>query len=911
MTIRLHLSELRLEGAREPLTPRAVEVLAYLVRNPGRIIEHDELLDAVWGRDSLVSPDATKDYVRRIRRALGDDPRNPRCIETYRGRGYRYLGGVVVADGSSGRSKSLGPTTVPTHEGKTLLSRFTELQELNQWLGQAKTGRRHLGFVAGEPGIGKSTLIGQFAEIETRSSAQIAVISHCIEPFAGASPFLPLLDALSTLVAGVSGEAVLRSLEQLAPGWMNELGLASANRGTSSQRLMLEFAKALESIAADTPLILCIEDAQWADHSTLEVIGYLMSRAFSAQLLVILTYRPMALTDEAHPLKIMVEEFSAKENSSSMALRGFSEEAVTAYLQAVHPGLSRPFLSALWARTGGHPLFVNQLLTHLRDIEAIRHDHGRWREAIKSSELLAVVPDGPRQLIQWQYHRLDTDEQRILDAASVVGGQFDAAVVALIIRAEVEWAEERCEQMVRRESFIAREGVARYAGGERSGAYQFKHALFRDVIYALQPPNKLQRVHRQVAERLEAVGTPAELKPSELGHHWLAGGDVSRAVVYLLQAARDAMELFAHGDAALLARRALDEDLSDIAPELVLELYLILGRALNGTEGHGHPKVQEAFDRAFAISQRLELGLESAASQLGLWLSNFVQAEYATALEISESLASAVEGSGEDVLMTTVYIAAGTPLLYMGELTETGEYMDRVLNTYDPSINAQYRDYFVFDPAVIAHAYSGVIESLSGRTNEAHARCAAAVLHAQEIANPESIAIARLFSAIVNGYEDRPESVVEHANQALAVAEEYELNQWLLEGGIMRSWALASLDRDVEQLERAERLMSQRAQLGLRIGRTMFWSFLAKANVANDRVDRALDLLNDGIELMERIGERWFGPELMRLKAEIMLTHRGEREAAKALAAQAIELAGELGAQSVVVNANRILARAS
>ena len=791
------------------------------------------------------------------------------------------------------------------------LPRPNEMAVLNDWLAKTQDRERCVGFIAGEPGIGKSTLVAQFLRSHPGDADILGATGYCIEPFAGPSPFLPILDALTTLCRGPSGPEAEEVLRRVAPTWVQEMGLAGEAHGDSSaQRMTLEFAHLLEALSEQRPFVLVVEDAQWADSASVELLSYVASRSESLRVLVLVTYRPMALTQADHPLHILIQELSAKPVSKTLVVRGLPVEPVLDYLSNAFPGLTQPFKEAIHVRTGGHPLFLTQLLSHLQSTGAIEFVQSVWREAISPEQLHTVLPDGPRQLIEWQYHRLPLGEQRVTDAASVVGVEFDAAAIAAVLSESVEWVEERCEALQRRECFIRRDGSIRNADGQQCAQYRFEHALFKDVLYGHQPPNRLQRIHRQIAERLEKSFDRDDSYPTELGEHWLAGGEFGRAVGYLLRAARDALERYAHADAVRFARRLIEhEEHHVLEPEVRLELHLILAKALAGTEGHGHPEVQQSFDRAYAISQQLDLGVETATSQLGLWLFNLVQAEYSTALQISEDLVRTVERSGDAVIATSAYCAAATPLLYMGRFSDTRMYMEQVIASYEEAHTSTYRKHIALDPAVLAHAYSGVVNAFMGHSNEAFAHSAAAVIHAKQLGHPDSLAFALFFSSMISGYEDRLDSVVEHASQAVEVAEKYDLGQWILEGSIMRSCALASLQRSTDELDNAEDLLSRRAALGMRIGRSMYWTFLARSNLANGRVERAEQLLCDASALGASVGENWFASDIFRMRGEVALLHRKDSEAARKFADEAAAVAVALGAPGAEARAREFRAR--
>src|SRR5262245_24916098 len=145
------------DGERQPLSPKDFGVLQHLVAHRERVIPHAELIESVW-RGTAVGSDVLKVRVRRLRHILGDDARSPRFIASVRGEGYRFVAPVVSSPVGAELSQAAAPPRPP------MIGRGAELAELQDLLTRAATGRRQIAFVTGEPGIGKTTLIDEFAE---------------------------------------------------------------------------------------------------------------------------------------------------------------------------------------------------------------------------------------------------------------------------------------------------------------------------------------------------------------------------------------------------------------------------------------------------------------------------------------------------------------------------------------------------------------------------------------------------------------------------------------------------------------------------------------------------------------------------------------------------------------------------
>src|SRR5262245_24093889 len=138
------------------LTPRAFGVLRYLVEHPGRLVTHDELLEALWPK-TYVQPEVLKSHISEIRAVLGDDARKPLLIETMSRRGYRFVAAVTEAV-QTRRAPASAPSKL------SLVGRERPLLELRQHLERMSTGDRQIVFVTGEPGIGKTAVADAFID---------------------------------------------------------------------------------------------------------------------------------------------------------------------------------------------------------------------------------------------------------------------------------------------------------------------------------------------------------------------------------------------------------------------------------------------------------------------------------------------------------------------------------------------------------------------------------------------------------------------------------------------------------------------------------------------------------------------------------------------------------------------------
>lgn len=207
------------DGQRVELPPRALAVLCELVRRPNQLVTDELLLDRVWGHRH-VSESVVRTVVGHLRRALGDDPRRPRYVETAARRGYRFVGEVMPDGGAPAPVRAL-PAPIPiAQRASTLVGRDAPAGLLEQAWRRVQEGSRQFVLVSGEAGIGKSALVDDFLATLPESTA--VARSQCVEHYGPAEPYMPLLEALNALCRTPFGAAIRERLPAVAPtsgGW--------------------------------------------------------------------------------------------------------------------------------------------------------------------------------------------------------------------------------------------------------------------------------------------------------------------------------------------------------------------------------------------------------------------------------------------------------------------------------------------------------------------------------------------------------------------------------------------------------------------------------------------------------------------------------------------------------------------
>jgi predicted ATPase/DNA-binding winged helix-turn-helix (wHTH) protein len=578
-------------GAQIALPPKPYAILRYLVENPGRLITHDELLDALWP-ETYVQPQVLRTYMLELRKVLGDDAGAPRFIQTLPKRGYCFVAPVV----EGAETKHGAAQGSPVQDGQpaampaVFIDRDEEMRRL-QALGQlAAGGQRQTVFVSGGAGIGKTALVDAFlAQI---GASQPVMIAHgqCVEALGRKEQFYPVMEALSQLCASPDGDRACHVLSKMAPLWLAALGRvpdAAAAPGVrpATERLPGELCAALEEMAVERPVILVFEDLHWADESTLGLISALARRRTPARLMVVATCRAHdGSTDQ--PVRTLKQDLLMRRLGVELVLEPLDRRAVRELLnRELGPGpLPSGLDEFIYGRSEGNPLFVIAMLEHLiAQRYLVREGAGEsavWRQRLPFPEMESGVPDELTQMIELEIERLSPQDQRLLEAASLMSVAFPAWAVAAALEEDAAETEEACDDLARRLYFVHRAGQDELPDGTRSAFYVFAHGLYREVLYQRQSVSRRARRHTRIAERLAALFAGREVNVAqEIAMHYEAAGNWQRAASALRAAARHAQVRSAHSEATALLEHALrvSENLSDVdgatvIPEIRAEL---------------------------------------------------------------------------------------------------------------------------------------------------------------------------------------------------------------------------------------------------------------------------------------------------------------------------------------------------
>jgi DNA-binding winged helix-turn-helix (wHTH) protein/predicted ATPase len=904
--------------------PKAFAVLDYLIARPGQLVTKDELLKAVWP-ETFVGDGVLKVVIRQLRDVLGDDPKAPRFIETAHRRGYRFISPIKANAQTTANDRensgNEGFTPSLSRAGgsdQRFVGRDKTLSRLRGWAEKARAGERHIVFISGEAGIGKTALIDTFAR-SIASDVRIAR-GQCLEHYGTSEAYLPVLEAIGRLCR--EHKQVVDVLRTHAPMWLLQLpSLVSASvrealsrelSGATRERMLREMGDALEVLTADMPLVLILEDLHWSDYSTLDLISYLATHRQAAQIMLIGTYRPVELIVSGHPLKAVKSELQAKQQCEELPLEYLTRDAIARYLSVRFPENRFPeeLPGLIHERTEGSPLFMVNAVDYLVAESLIKDRDDCWELVVEIEKIQVGVPDSIKQLIEKQIDHLHADDQRTLETASVAGAEFSSLAVAAGLEHDQKLLEARCDELARRCQFIQDLGVQDLSNGQTATRYGFIHALYQNVLYDRLSASRRAQVHQRMGEWIEALyGERAGEIAAELAMHFDRAANAKQAIKYLQQAAENDIRRFAYREAVALARRGLElvKRLPDTPERASQEigLHVTLGVPLIATEGYASPDVGSTYSRARELCHQLGGAPEIPQVLWGLWTFYLVRAALGTALEIAEEFARVAERIPYSGLAMEV------TLIHLGEFIPAMEHFEKALSLYDADRHRDDALRYSQNSAVATQCHAAWALWFVGQPDQALNRIQKALTLAHDLSEPHGLAHAFFFSAILHQLRGDKRLAQEHAEASLAIANKHRLLLYQAIATITRSWAKIEPGQQ-EETEEIRRGLAAHQATGTELLRPHFLGLLAEALHIEGRTKEALLVLDEALALADRNSERYYEAELYRLKGEFLLFESTGREVwtkAEECLHQSIKIAQRQKARSLELRAATSVAR--
>ena len=432
-----------------------------------------------------------------------------------------------------------------------LIGRRRDLEELFSAFEAARQGDAQVIFLSGEPGIGKTRLLDHFA-LQVREAGALALRGACYED-ATMAPYAPFVEAARDLPPDGPDLVALLSEPPAADP-------APAHRMDREERLLVfdRYTQALARSAMARPLVLLLDDLQWADEPSALLLRYLARALRATSLLIVGAYRDAEL-DAGQPFEGALRDLQREGLARRVSLRRLDAHETrllaSTLLLAPPELISQPIIDALQRESAGVPFFIRELLLHLREEELLTRIDGRWELAAGGA---ASAPQSIRSVVGHRLERVAPQTRETLTVGAVIGAEFPFELLRAVLSARGALGDDELLNAV--DEAIARQLlVERHVDGPTGDTiFAFAHQQIQGVLYRSINAVRRRALHQLVATTIEALTPDPRRVAPRLAYHYSHGEDLAKAAEYTLLAADDAARLRADEEALRHYDTALD-----------------------------------------------------------------------------------------------------------------------------------------------------------------------------------------------------------------------------------------------------------------------------------------------------------------------------------------------------------------
>jgi predicted ATPase/DNA-binding SARP family transcriptional activator len=898
-------------------------------------------------------------------RDLGVDP-SPGTVQL-----YEQIQAGELEEHTLFRRLSLEPSTQPPFISQTLeprqvekppfVARERELEKLDNYLNLTSEGQGKVVFVTGEAGSGKTSLITDFTNhAQLKYKGLIVASGNCNAHTGIGDPYLPFREILELLTGGVESLWLAGALTReyalflwdLMPVTVNALmnngpdlfetfvsGSALSERAaahTTSQEdwltqleilinhkkmepaigkphqsdLFVQYSKVLQILAREAPLVLIVDDLQWADLGSISLLFHLGRHLAGSRILILCAFRPEEVSSgrggERHPLEPLINELQRLFGEIEVKVDLEDNPAFIGELLDSEPNeLGNLFREMLFQLTRGHPLFTIELLRGMQERGDItKNKANRWVEGptLDWDKLPARV----EAVIAERVGRLDQTLQSILRTASVEGELFTAEVIARVLtRDEDEVLDQLSNELDRQHRLIRAHSIQRF-DGQTLSTYYFRHILVQKYLYNSLDEVERVHLHEKTGHVLESFLStqPAAVNISlQLARHFHEAGLAEKAINYFLQSAERALQVSAYQEAVAHLERGLillatlpDPEKYD---QLELSLNLHFGTASQRAEGITSIEAERSITRAYELCMQIGNTTQLCQITTELWIMHYVKGDNQKALEFADQALEVGLQSKDPLLIALGHWGLGVVHYAFGDYTQARDHLEQIISYYEAQ---QHHRPFVrlvgVDAGLSSLGYLACCLWCLGYPDQALKRSQEALERAHEIKHAFSLVdVVRYGGCEFHLIRREADFLKVNAEELILLAQEKNLPGYLAAGKYCLGGALILLDQFQEGLAFIKEGVEANKAIRLRCSYAGSLCYLAEVFAEQGELDQGEKIWKEALKLVEQTGERQWEAELYRVRS-ILDMLQGNDEKAEDSLVKALEIARQQNARS-------------
>jgi len=773
-----------------------------------------------------------------------------------------------------------------------LVGREQESELLLRCWSNAKDGKGEVVLISGEAGIGKSRLTAALLERLGRQS--YTRLCYFCSPQHTDSAFYPIvgqMERAAGLERGDTPRAKLDKLDALlarAPTPAQDAALLAEmlslpNDGRypaldlAPQRLRQKTLEALglqlEALARARPVLMVLEDAHWADPTSLEAFGRVVDLIAGLRALLIVTFRP---------------EFAApwvgRPRVTALAINRLGQGEIAAMVDGVAGDRQLPadIRQDIIERTDGIPLFVEEMTKAVLEAES---ESGASRTVAAVSSPALAVPASLHASLMARLDRLGPAKQ-VAQIGSAIGREFSHALLAAVVRkpeVELDLALVRLVQA----------GLLLPQGAPPFGSYLFNHALVQDAAYGTLLREPRRALHAHIAEALESdFAETAENQPELLARHYTEAGLIEKAADFWGKAGQRSLARSALVEAVTQLTRALDQIATlPGTPALCrdqIKLQVALINPLMHVKGYAAPETKTAIDRARALIEQAESRGEAAEDPellfsvlYGSWIANYVNFNGDVVRELAAQFLDLAEKQDAAAARMIGHRIMGSGLAFIGDIAQSRVHLDRAMALYDPAKHRQLAARYGQDSRVSIFFNRSYALWMLGYPEAALADVEQGLKEAREIGQAATLMYALGFAWWPPVQCGDYATSAARFDELLALADEKGALFWKGAGMAGRGCIVALTGAPADAVSLINSGLAALRTTGTTLWTPLYLPHLARAHAALTRFDEAWRCIGDALAAAETTKEKWCGAEIHRSAGDIALMAR-KPDAAKA-----------------------------
>ncbi len=779
------------------------------------------------------------------------------------------------------------------------VGRAADLAHLEQrW--RASTSGVAATLIIGDPGIGKTRLLWEFRQwLQDTEHDVVELQCSALHENAQLYPVIGHLQArLGSVEDGIAPREQVDELRAILVdlgidvepaltlvGSLMDLPPASDDtplpEGIELRREMLLQALrvVLLSGGGSRPLLLLVEDLQWADPTTLELVRSLPGRDAGRPVMMICTARTgfdAAWTGSTEVDRLELGRLD--DRSAYDIVAWLTRESDSSWLRD-------ELFATIVQRSDGVPLFLEEVAAL---VVARAHEGGETA--------VEQVPESLLDLLVSRVDQLD-DGKALVQAAAVIGRDVNIALLAAI----------REEDLAETEATIRRPDVSALiirAPGPPAGSFTFRHAMLRDAAYSTLLLRQRRSLHAAVARVLiedEGEDVPQYAStPDVIAYHCREGDLIPEAIQHLQMAATRSMATGANQEALTFIDQATSlVDGTPTGPERTgqsLELLAMKGPALMASLGFAHEEVAETFRQAKQLIDELGDRVELFPVLYGLVAYSAVRCQLDTASELSARLRHSASQAGDDDLTMLAHAASAQTDFIMGRFRSAAKHAELCIAHHDPVRQSEYRLLFGEDPGTICRGVACLLAWLRGSPVEANTSMEATLEVARSLDHSFTLAQTLVIAARLYHYMGDVGGVRRATAEALDISSHHGFPLFIAEATVWSGWADVIENGDPSGLDRLRSGLDTYRSSGAEMFVPHHLTLLGEAAWHLADGEAALAALAEARRRATAFGDLDHQVEALRLGAVIVASHRGATEEADELLGQAARLARQQGA---------------